>query len=90
MLEVFFGIMAAVGAGLWSLYEFKRVTIAANTMMGYWLAIAGDAPRVAALEAKRHMDQAIGSRGTHFFVFASVAAFLAGCAFTGWGLLSLG
>jgi len=77
------GILAAVGAGLWSLHEFKRVSIAANTMMGYWLAIAGDAPRVAALEAtlKSHMDQAIGSRGTHFFVFASVAAFLAGCAF---------
>jgi hypothetical protein len=87
-----FGILAAIGAGLWSLYEFKRVSIAANTMMGYWLAIAGDAPRVAALEAtlKRHMDQAIGSRGTHFFVFASVAAFLAGCAFTGSGLLSRG
>src|SRR3982751_3887272 len=65
-----FGILAAVGAGLWSLYEFKRVSIAANTMIGYWLAIAGDAPRVAALEAtlKKHMDQAVGSRGTHFFV----------------------
>src|SRR3954468_19383223 len=88
--EFVLGILAAVGAGLWSLYEFKRVSIAANTMMGYWLAIVGDAPRVAALEAtlKRHMDQAIGSRGTHFFVFASVAAFLAGCAFTGWGFLA--
>jgi hypothetical protein len=87
-----FGILAAVGAGLWSLYEFKRVSIAANTMMGYWLAVAGDAPRVAALEAtlKKDMDQAVGSRGTHFFVFASVAAFLAGCALSGWGLLSRG
>jgi len=85
-----FGILAALGAGLWSLYTFKRVSIAANTMMGYWLTVAGDGPRVAALEAtmKTHMDQALGSRGTHFFVFASVAAFLAGCAFTGWGLLS--
>jgi hypothetical protein len=87
-----FGILAAVGAGLWSLYEFKRVSVAANTMMGYWLAVAGDAPRVAALEAtlKKHMDQAVGSRGTHFFVFASVAAFLTGCALSGWGLLSRG
>jgi hypothetical protein len=85
------GILAAIGAGLWSLYQFKRVSIAANTMMGYWLSIAGDAPRVAALEAtlKRHMDQAIGSRGTHFFVFASVAAFLAGCGFTACGLVLL-
>ena len=87
-----FGILAALGAGLWSLYTFKRVSIAANTMMGYWLTVAGDGPRVAALEAtmKKHMDQALGSRGTHFFVFASVAAFLVGCAFTGWGLLSRG
>ena len=84
------GILAALGAGLWSLYAFKRVSIAANTMMGYWLTVAGDGSRVAALEAtmKRHMDQAIGSRGTHFFVFASVAAFLIGCVLTGWGLLS--
>ena len=84
------GILAALGAGLWSLYAFKRVSIAANTMMGYWLTVAGDGQRVAALEAtlKRHMDQAIGSRGTHFFIFASVAAFLAGCILTGWGLLS--
>jgi len=83
------GILAALCAGIWSLYAFKRVSIAANTMMGYWLTIAGDAPRLAALEAtmKRHMDQAIGSRGTHFFVFASVAAFLLGCVLTGWGLL---
>ena len=86
------GILAALGAGLWSLYAFKRVSIAANTMMGYWLTVAEDGQRLAALEAtlKRHMDQAIGSRGTHYFVFASVAAFLAGCALAGWGLLSRG
>jgi len=84
------GILAALGAGLWSLYAFKRVSIAANTMMGYWLTVAGDGQRLAALEAtmKRHMDQAIGSRGTHFFVFGSVASFLVGCVLTGWGLLS--
>ena len=84
------GILAALGAGIWSLYAFKRVSIAANTMMGYWLTVAGDGQRLAALEAtmKRHMDQAIGSRATHLFIFASVAAFLVGCALTGWGLLS--
>ena len=83
------GILAALGAGMWSLYAFKRVSIAANTMMAYWLTVAGDAPRLAALEAtmKSRMDQAIGSRGTHFFVFASVAAFLVGCIFTGWGIM---
>jgi len=82
------GILAALGAGIWSLYAFKRVSIAANTMMGYWLTVGGDAPRLAALEAsmKHNMDQAIGSRGAHYFVFASVAAFLVGCALTGWGL----
>jgi hypothetical protein len=91
-LAFLFGILAALGAGIWSLYAFKRVSIAANTMMGYWLSVAGDGQRLAALEAtmKRHMDQAIGSRATHIFVFASVAAFLGGCAFTGWGLLSRG
>jgi len=85
-----FGILAALGAAIWSLYAFKRVSIAANTMMGYWLTVAGDSPRVAALEAtmKSHMDQALGSRGTHYFVFASVAAFLVGCGLTGWGLVS--
>src|SRR5260370_41395463 len=53
-----FGILAALGAGLWSLYAFKRVSIAANTMMGYWSTVAGDGPRGAALEAKMetHMD----------------------------------
>ena len=86
-----FGILSALGAGLWSLYAFKRVSIAANTMMGYWLTVAGDGQRLAALEAtmKRHMDQAVGSRGTHLFIFASVAAFLLGCVLTGWGLLAL-
>ena len=85
-----FGILAALGAGIWSLYAFKRVSIAANTMMAYWLTVAGDGARVAALEAtmKRHMDQAVGSRGTHFFVFASVAAFLVGCALAGFGLMA--
>ena len=84
------GILAALGAGIWSLYAFKRLSLAANTMMGYWLTVAGDAPRLAALEAtmKQHMDQAIGSRGTHLFVFASVVAFLVGCLATGWGVLS--
>ena len=84
------GILTALGAGLWALYAFKRVSIAANTMMGYWLTVAGDAPRLAALEAsmKTNMDQAIGSRGTHAFVFASVTAFILGCALTGWGLLT--
>ena len=89
-LAFLLGVLAALCAGIWSLYAFKRVSIAANTMMGYWLTVAGDGQRLAALEAtmKRHMDQAIGSRATHVFVFASVAAFVGGCAFTGLGLLS--
>ena len=84
------GILGALGAGVWSLYAFKRISIAANTMMGYWLTVAGDEPRLAALEAtmKQHMDQAIGSTGTHRFVFLSVLSFLLGCVATGWGLLS--
>jgi hypothetical protein len=84
------GILAALGAGLWSLYAFKRVSTSAGTMLGYWLTVANDGARLEALEAtmKNHFDQAIGSRGTHFLVFASVAAFLAGCAFVGWGMLS--
>ncbi|MBC7986402.1 MAG: hypothetical protein H7X93_06985 [Sphingomonadaceae bacterium] len=87
-----FGILAALGAALWSLYAFKRVSIAAGTMLGYWLTVADDGPRLEALEVamKRHMDQAIGSRVAHVMVFASVAAFLAGCALTGWGVLSGG
>ena len=86
------GILAALGAGLWSLFAFKRVSVSANTMMGYWLSVADDGPRLEALEAamKRHMDQAVGSRATHVWVFVSLAAFLAGCAFTGWGVLSQG
>jgi hypothetical protein len=84
-----FGILAALGAGLWSLYAFKRVSIAAGTMLGYWLTVADDGPRLEALEVamKRHMDQAVGSRATHVLVLASVTAFLAGCALTGWGIL---
>jgi hypothetical protein len=86
------GILVALGAALWSLYSFKHVSIAAGTMLGYWLTVADDGPRLEALEAsmKRHFDQAIGSRGTHYLVFASVAAFLAGCGLTGWGILSRG
>ena len=86
------GILAALGAGLWSLHSFKRVSKSARTMLGYWLTVAGDGSRLEALEAsmQRHMDQAIGARATHFFVFASVAAFLTGCALAGWGMLSQG
>jgi hypothetical protein len=86
------GILTALGAGLWSLYAFKRVSTAAGTMLGYWLTVVDDGPRLEALEAtmKKHFDQAIGSRGTHFLVFASVAAFLAGCALAGWGMVSRG
>jgi len=36
---------------------------------------------------KRHLDQAIDSRATHLFVFASAAAFLTGCAMEGWRIL---
>lgn len=84
-----FGILAALGAGLWSLYAFKRVSTLAGTMVGYWLTVSNDGARLEALEAtmKRHFDQAIGSRGTHFLVFASVAAFIVGCAFVAWGML---
>lgn len=90
ILAFLIGVLAALGAGIWSLYAFKRVSIAANTMMGYWLTVAGDGQRLTALEAtmKSHMDQAIGSRATHAFVFASVAAFLVGCALAGYGLLA--
>jgi hypothetical protein len=84
------GILAALGAGLWSLYAFKRVSTQAGTMLGYWLTVANEGARIEALEAtmKRHFDQAIGSRETHFLVFASVAAFLVGCALIGWGMLT--
>lgn len=83
------GILAAVGAGCWSLFAFKRVTSGAGTMLAYWLSVKNDGPRVEALEAtmKRHFEQAIGSRGTHVFVFISIAAFLLGCGLTGWGFL---
>ena len=86
------GILAALLAGVWSLYAFKRVSTSAGTMLGYWMTVADDGPRLEALEAtmKRHMDQAIGSRGTHVFVFVSGAAFLLGCALAGWGVLSQG
>jgi hypothetical protein len=86
------GIMAALGAGLWSLYMFNRVSAAAHTMLGYWLSVADDGPRLAALETamKRHMDQAIGSRGTHILVLVSLAAFLIGCVIAGLGLLPQG
>jgi hypothetical protein len=61
-------------------------------MLGYWLTVANDGARLEALEAtmKRHFEQAVGSRGTHFLVFASVGAFLAGCALVAWGMLSQG
>lgn len=86
------GILAALGAGIWSLYAFKRVSTSAGTMLGYWLNVAGDGPRLEALEAtmKRHMDQAIGARAAHFLVFGSVAAFLLGCGLVGWGLMAQG
>lgn len=82
------GILAAMGAGLWSLYVFNRVSAAAHTMLGYWLSVADDGQRLAALETamKRHMDQAIGSRGTHILVIVSLAAFLIGCAVAGVAL----
>jgi hypothetical protein len=87
-----FGILAALGAGLWSLYAFKRVSKSARTMLGYWLTVAGEGSRLEALEAsmQRHMDQAVGARATHYFVLASVAAFLTGCALAGWGMLLQG
>ena len=84
-----FGILAALGAAIWSLYAFKRVSIGAATMLGYWLTVLDEGARLEALEAtmKRHFDQAIGSRGTHVLVFASVTAFLVGCGLTGLALL---
>ena len=41
-LAFLLGILSVLGAGVWSLYAFKRVSIAANTMMGYWLTVGGD------------------------------------------------
>ena len=87
-----FGILAALAAAIWSLYAFKRVSTSAGTMLGYWLTVIDDGARLEALEAtmKQHMDQAIGARASHFLVFVSVAAFLAGCTFVGWGLFARG
>ena len=87
-----FGILAALGAAIWSLYAFKRVSTGAATMLGYWLTVIDDGRRLEALETtmKRHMDQAIGARATHVLVFASVAAFILGCASVGWGLMTRG
>ena len=86
------GILAALGAGIWSLFAFKRVSAEAGTMIGYWLSVAGDGPRLQALEAtmKRHMDQALGARAAHALVFGSVGAFVLGCASVGWGFLAQG
>jgi hypothetical protein len=86
------GILAAIGAGCWSLFSFKRVTAGAGTMLAYWLSVANDGPRLEVLEAtmKKHFDQAIGSRGTHILVLVSVLAFLLGCGVAGWGLLASG
>lgn len=82
------GILAAIGAGCWSLYSFRRVTAGAGTMVAYWLSVANDGPRLEVLETtmKKHFEQAIGSRGTHLLVLVSVLAFLLGCAAAGWGL----
>ena len=87
-----FGILAALAAAIWSLNAFKRVSTSAGTMLGYWLTVIDDGARLEALEAtmKQHMDQAIGARASHFLVFVSVAAFLAGCAFVGWGMFARG
>jgi hypothetical protein len=84
------GILAALGAGLWSLYVFKRVTSAAGTMLGYWLTVADDGERLRALEAtmRADMDEAVGSRATLSLGAASAAAFLVGCALAGWGMFS--
>ena len=83
------GILAAIGAGCWSLFSFKRVTAGAGTMLAYWLSVANDGPRLEVLEAtmRKHFEQAIGSRGTHVLVLISVVAFLLGCGVTGWGLI---
>lgn len=83
------GILAAIGAGCWSLFSFKRVTAGAGTMLAYWLSVASDGPRAEVLEAtmKKHFEQAIGSRGTHVFILVSVLAFLLGCGLAGWGLV---
>ena len=83
------GILAAIGAGCWSLYSFKRVTAGAGTMVAYWLSVANDGPRLEVLETtmRKNFEQAIGSRGTHLLVLVSVLAFLLGCGAAGWGLM---
>jgi hypothetical protein len=50
------GILAALGAGLWSLYVFKRVSPAAGTMLAHWLTVADDGERLKALEATMKAD----------------------------------
>jgi glucan phosphoethanolaminetransferase (alkaline phosphatase superfamily) len=87
-----FGILAALGAGLWSLFVFKRVASLALTMLGYWITVADDGERIEALETtmKAEMDEILGSRATYVLLFAGVAAFLLGCAMAGWGLWSRG
>lgn len=86
------GILAAIGAGCWSLYSFNRVTAGAGTMVAYWLSVANDAPRVEVLETtmRKNLEQAIGSRGTHLLVLISVVTFLLGCGAAGWGLIAAG
>jgi hypothetical protein len=84
------GIVAAMGAGLWSLVVFRRVSSAAGTMIGYWLTVADDGDRIQALEStmKTEMDKAVGSRGTLSLGALSAALFLMGSASAAWGLLS--
>ncbi|HJQ18439.1 MAG TPA: hypothetical protein VJ859_15730 [Allosphingosinicella sp.] len=84
------GILAALGAGFWSLHSFKRVSGAAGTMLAYWINVADDGERLESLEAtmKADLDQAVGSRGSYFLGAASASAFLAGCALAGWGMLT--
>ena len=38
------GIVAALGAGIWSLYAFKKVSTSAGTMLAYWLTVIDEAP----------------------------------------------
>src|SRR5688572_18369554 len=44
------GILAALGAGTWSLYAFRRVSISAGTMLAYWMEVANEGQRLEALE----------------------------------------
>ena len=88
---------ARTDPGHWVYREAKRLS-AALSALGCDIITGGgpglmqaanEGARLEALEAtmKRHFDQAIGSRETHFLVFASVAAFLVGCSFIAWGML---